>query len=133
MKNRQSAPKRPNKQAKTEPVTFDVVRQMALELPGVEEGGSYGTPAFKVNGKLLARFHQDGEALVVRVEYAAREVLMGANPKTFYVTDHYRCWPWVLVRLSSVRRDDLRQLLEEAWRSRASKRAILAWDASREQ
>ena len=105
------------------------MRQLALSLPGVEEGTSYGTTAFKVNGKLLARFHQGGDSLVVKVEYAAREVLMGANPKTFYVTDHYRCWPWVLVRISSVNTDDLRGLLEEAWRSRAPKRLVAAWDA----
>lgn len=104
------------------------MRQLALELPGVEEGTSYGTPAFKVNGKLLARFHQDGESLVVKVEYAAREVLMGANPKTFYITDHYRCWPWILVRIASVDPDDLRQLLEEAWRNSAPKRLVAAWE-----
>lgn len=106
-----------------------MVRQIALALPGVEEGTSYRTTAFKVNGKLLARFHQDGDSLVVKVEYAAREVLMGANPKTFYITDHYRCWPWVLVRISSVDPNELRQLLEEAWRSRAPKRLVAAWEA----
>jgi hypothetical protein len=106
-----------------------VVRQLALGLPGVEEGTSYRTTAFKVNGKLFARFHQDGESLVVRVEYAAREVLMGANPKTFYVTDHYRCWPFMLVRIESVDLDELRQVLEDAWRSRAPKRLVAAWDA----
>jgi hypothetical protein len=106
-----------------------MVRQFALALPGVEEGTSYSTPAFRVNGKLLARFHQDGESLVVKVEYAAREVLMGANPKTFYVTDHYRCWPLMLVRIASVNRDELRQLLEDAWRGSASSRQVAAWDA----
>lgn len=114
---------------KVEPVTFDAVRQLALALPGVEEGTSYGTPAFKVGGKLLARFHQDGESLVVKVEYAAREVLMGANPTTFYITDHYRCWPWMLVRISSVDPGELRQLLEEAWRTTAPKRLLAAWEA----
>lgn len=116
--------KRPRK---GKPVTFDTVRQLALALPGVEEGTSYGTPAFKVGGKLLARFHQDGESLVIKTEYAAREVLMGANPKTFYITDHYRCWPWMLVRIASVDPDELRGLLEEAWRSTAPKRLRAVW------
>jgi hypothetical protein len=35
------------------PVTWETVRQLALALPGVEEGTSYGTPALKVRGKLL--------------------------------------------------------------------------------
>jgi hypothetical protein len=119
-----------NRRPKVKPVTWDTVRQLALALPGVEEGTSYRTPAFKVNGKLLARFHQDGESLVVKVEYAAREVLMGANPKTFYITDHYRCWPWILVRISSVDPDELRALLEDAWRRLASKRDIAALETS---
>jgi len=113
-------------------VTWDTVRQTALALPGVEQATSYGTTAFKVNGKLLARFHQDRESLVVKIEYAAREVLMGAKPEAFYITDHYRCWPYVLVRISSVDPDDLRQLLEEAWRGSASKRLVAAWEARAE-
>jgi hypothetical protein len=97
----------------------------------VEEGTSYGTTAFRINKKLLARFHQDGDSLVVKVEYAAREVLMGANPKTFYLTDHYRCWPYLLVRIASIEPDELRQLLEDAWRSSASNRQVAAWEASK--
>lgn len=118
-----------NRKSKRSPVTVEAVRGLALALPGVIETTSYRTHAFKVNGKLLARFHQDGETLVVKCEFAAREVLMGANPKAFYLTDHYHCWPWVLVRLSSVHLEDLRGLLEDAWRGCASKRARLAWDA----
>ena len=87
-----STPKQTRKRrSKVTGVTWDVVRKLALELPGVQEGTSYSTTSFKVNRKLLARYHQDGESLVIKVEYAAREVLMGANPKTYYVTDHYRC------------------------------------------
>jgi hypothetical protein len=37
------------------PTSFDTVRQLALALPEVTEGTSYGTPAFHVRGKLLAR------------------------------------------------------------------------------
>ena len=119
-----------NPKSKRTPVTVEAVRELALSLPGVIETTSYRTHAFKVNGRLLARFHQDGETLVVKCEFAAREVLMGANPKTFYLTDHYHCWPWVLVRLSNVKLDELQGLLEEAWRGSASKRARLAWDAN---
>ena len=115
---------------KKEPVTFDTVRQLALALPGVEERTSYGTTAFKVGGKLFARFHQDGESLAVKVEFAAREVLMGVNPKTFYITDHYRCWPWMLVRVASVDADELRGLLEDAWRRLASKRLLATLESS---
>ena len=79
----------------------------------MEEGTSYRTTAFRVNGKLFARFHQDGDSLVIKVEYAAREVLMGANPETFYITDHYRCWPYMLIRVSRVRRDELKGVVND--------------------
>ena len=108
---------------KRKPVKFDTVRQIALALPGVEEGTSYGTPAFKVKGKLFIRFHQDGESLVVATEYADREALVLEQPETFYVTDHYLNYPWVLVRLSAIRPDQLTDLLRQAWRLRAPKPA----------
>ena len=126
-------PKTPNRRkTKTEPVTFDTVRQLALALPGVEEGKSWGTPAFHVGKKFLARLRED-DILVVRVEFAAREVLMGAAPETFFITDHYRDYPAMLVRLSKVDPDDLRRLLEEAWRRNASKRLLAAFDENSDQ
>jgi hypothetical protein len=98
-------------------VTFETAREIALRLPGVEEATSYGTPAFRVRRKLLARLHQDGDALVVRADFDAREALLRAKPKAFFVTDHYLAHPWVLVRLAAVSRSDLSDVLTEAWRS----------------
>ena len=125
--------KTPNRRkTKTEPVTFDTVRKLALALPGVDEGKSWGTPAFKVGKKFLARMRED-DVLVIRVEFAAREVLMGAAPEVFYITDHYRDYPAMLVRLSKVDPEDLRKLLEEAWRRNAPKRMLAAFDENSDQ
>src|SRR5947209_18843386 len=79
-------------------VSFETVCEIAPSLPGAEESTSYGMPAFKVKGKLFLRFHQDGESLVVGVDFYAREEMMRAVPEKFYITDHYRNYPWVLVR-----------------------------------
>ncbi|MCY1077123.1 MmcQ/YjbR family DNA-binding protein [Archangium lansingense] len=110
-------------------MSFETVRQLALELPGIEEGTSYGTPAFKVRGKLVARLREDGETLVVKIDFSDRDLLMQADPDTFFVTDHYVGYPMMLVRLSSVRREQLRILLEDAWRGEAPKRLVSAHDA----
>ena len=67
-------------------VTFETVREIARTLPGAEESTSYGTPAFKVKGKLFARQHQDGESLVIAVDPEAREEMMNAAPEKFYIT-----------------------------------------------
>jgi len=103
---------------------FETVCRLARTLPGVEESTSYGTPAFKVRGKLFARFHQDGESLVVSVDFDEREEMMSADPEKFYITDHYRNYPWILVRLSKVRPDELRDLLLGSWRRAAPKQMV---------
>jgi hypothetical protein len=105
-------------------VTFDTVRALALALPGVEEGTSYGTPAFKAGGKLLARLREDGESLVVHVDPDARDMLLRSDPEAFFITDHYAGYPLVLVRLARVDQAPLGVLLEEAWRSVAPKRLV---------
>ena len=101
---------------RTAGVTFDTVRDIARTLEGAEESTSYGTPAFKVKGKLFARFHQGGEALVISVDFEQREEMMETSPEKFYITDHYLNYPWVLVRMSAVNPDELRDLLIGSWR-----------------
>jgi hypothetical protein len=104
-------------------VPYAEVIRLGREFPGVEEGTSYGTPALKVRGKLLVRLREDGD-LVMMVEPEVRNILLEANPKAFFITDHYRDYPAVLVRLSKVRADELRDLLEAAWRRYAPKRLV---------
>lgn len=103
-------------------VTFETVREIAQTLPGAEESTSYGTPAFKVKKKLFARQHQDGESLVIGVDFDQREEMMKAAPEKFYITDHYLNYPWMLVRMSNVNREELRDLLMGSWRRVISNR-----------
>lgn len=103
------------------PVTFDAVRTMALALDDVAEGTSYGTPAFRVRGKLFVRLREDGDSLVVRMEPDQRDELIAADPDTYYITDHYLNYPWILVRLSRVHPDAMRDLLRGAAQLAASK------------
>jgi hypothetical protein len=120
---RRAATKSAKKPAKRAPaLTFAVARAIACELPGVEESTSYGTPALKVKGKLIARLKEDGETLAVKVDPEARAALIDAHPTAFFVTDHYRAYPWMLVRLGRVKRAELARLLEDAWAMTASKR-----------
>ena len=112
---------RPKRIAKTKPLTWETVRQIAQTLPAAEESTSYRTPAFKVKGKLFARLHQDGESLVIGVDFEEREEMMSAAPDKFYITDHYLNYPWMLVQMSKVRPDELRDLLIGSWRRAAPK------------
>ncbi|NTX29946.1 MmcQ/YjbR family DNA-binding protein [Burkholderia pyrrocinia] len=97
-------------------MTFDEVRQIALAWRGVEEGTSYGTPALKVKGKMLARLREDGDTLVVKgVGPDERAWLIESEPDVYYVTDHYAGWPIVLVRLSVAHPDAVKNLLLREW------------------
>jgi|SRR5215216_89486 len=113
---------------KPKPVTYETVRKLALALPDVEEGVSKGTPVFRVRGKLMAHLQRDDESLLIRIDYLKRDILLHAEPKTFYVTDFYRCYPMMFVRLSTVDPGVLRDLLEQAWRVTAPKRMVEAFD-----
>lgn len=93
----------------------DTVRQIALSMPNVTERPAYGTPAFYVKRKLFARLLEDGDSVVVKIEYRDREIRTSADPEVFYITDHYQNYPMMIVRLSRVDDDDLRDLLTNAW------------------
>jgi hypothetical protein len=101
-------------------ISFETVRNIGLELPGVEEGTMYGSPALKVHGKLLTclPIHKSAEpnSLAVSIDFEQRAELIAAAPDTYYLKDHYVNYPVVLVRLSRIRLDALRDLLALAWR-----------------
>jgi len=101
-------------------VTFDTVREIGLALPDVEDATMYGKLALKVRGKLLAclAIHKSAEpgSLVVRIDLDQRAGLLTDAPETYYVTDHYRDYPAVLVRLSRIPLEQLRDLLGASWR-----------------
>jgi len=95
---------------------FDIVRTVGLGLPGVEAATKYdGSPMLKVGGSFIAGLatHRSAEpgTLVVRYDLEARASLLEEAPETYYVTDYYQPYPVVLVRLSRIDRDALRDLL----------------------
>jgi hypothetical protein len=116
-----AGPKR--RPAARRPLDYEAFLRVAHELPGVEEGTCYGTPAVRVAGRFLARLREDG-ALAIRCSFEDRSRLMEEHPTAFYVTDHYANHPAVLIRLSKVRLDLLRDVVEKAWRRVAPKRLV---------
>ena len=107
-------------------IDFDVVREIALALPDVEEGTIHGAPSLRVRGRLLAcpALHPSAEpnSLAVRIDIDQREALIAAEPGVYYVTEHYLNHPMVLVRLPLIDRNALRDLLEKAWRFATSRK-----------
>ncbi len=104
----------------TNTINFDTVRNIGLTLPGVEESTAYGQRALKVRGRLLACVPANRSAepgsLAVRVDFDDRAELLAADPDVYYVTDHYIGYSAVLVRLSGVNPEVLRDLLGMAYK-----------------
>jgi hypothetical protein len=100
-------------------VTFDLVREIGLALSDVAVGTMYGSPALKVRGRLLTCLainkSAEPDSLVVAMDFVQRSALLAEAPERYYVTDHYVNYPVVLVRLSRIRIDQLRDLLGSAW------------------
>lgn len=96
-----------------------------MGLPDVEASTIHDAPSLKVRGRLLTcpALHRSAEpnTLAVRIDFDQRAELMAAKPDIYYVTDHYVNYPIVLVRLSRIDRDSLRDLLTMAWRFVSSK------------
>jgi hypothetical protein len=107
---------------KQEPMDgFEIVRAVGLTFPDVEATTKYdGSPVLKLHGCFMAGLatHPSAElnTLVVRVGCEEREWLIQDAPETYYLTDYYRKYPLLLVRLSRVDEEALHDLLSVSWR-----------------
>lgn len=107
-------------------IYLEFIRKTIQRLPGVSEKPCYGTPAFYVGKKLFARMKEDGGTLVIQTY--EREKWIDTDPVTFFVTDHYLNYDYMLVSLSSVSPADLTKLLTTAWCNRATNKLIKEYE-----
>ena len=100
--------------------SFKIVESIGRTLPDVEVTTTWGQPALKVRGKMFACIasHKsaDPNTLVVMMDFADRDALVEDDPGTYYLKDHYLNYPCVLVRLSRIHPDALRDLVIGAHR-----------------
>ena len=97
-------------------ITYETVREIALGLPNVEDGLSYGAPALKVGGKkLFVRWREDLDAVVLKTTFDEREDLMAADPDVYFITDHYLNYEYVLVNLKTVSREALSDMIRRSY------------------
>src|ERR671923_2686105 len=95
--------------------SFKKVESIGRTLPDVEVTTAWGQPALKVGGRMFACIasHKSAEpnTLVVMMDFADRDALIEDDPRTYYLKEHYRNYPCVLVRLKRVHPDALRDLV----------------------
>jgi hypothetical protein len=124
--------------------------KLALALPGVTKDVSEdGRPTYSAHGKYFC-FHRTqrpdavdadtgarlDDVLVFRVEGSdVKELLLADDRGVYFTTPHWNGYPAVLVRIPSlalIDRDELRDLVVDAWLTRAHKREAKAWLAEHE-
>jgi hypothetical protein len=100
--------------------SFKTVEAIGRTLPDVEVTTTWGKPTLKVRGRMFVCIasHSSAEpnTLVVMMDFADRDALVEDDPDTYYLKDHYLNYPCVLVRLSRVSADALRDLVAGAHR-----------------
>ena len=107
------------------PVTKAQLRKIALSFPEANEKPSYGKPAYFVAKKFFTRHRADDDSLVWIVgSIDERDHLLEIDPKTYFITDHYRDYPSVLVRMARIDSAMLRKMLDRRWRAIAPKKLL---------
>jgi hypothetical protein len=102
-------------------IDWDAVVAMGLAFPGVDLGTSYGRPALKLRGKMLAAGGKAEDHFVVSATRDEIEMLKDTEPACFFQTPHYEGWPAVLVRYAEADPERIAALIERAWQRGASK------------
>src|ERR1700733_11433745 len=100
------------------PVTLDTVWKTGLTLPGVERSTTFGAPALKVRGNVMACVPTNKAAepgsLLIRMDRRDRPALLAESPNLYYAPDHYLGYDGVLVRLEHLTPAILHDLLAMA-------------------
>jgi hypothetical protein len=101
-------------------LTFEDIRDIALSMPEVTETTSWGMPTFKAGKTTFAveplpRRDVVPNSLGVPMSFEERAQLLASRPDVYYLTDHWAKYPGVLVRLASIGRTELREILSAAW------------------
>ena len=113
-------------------MTPEALRRFALSLPEAHEAPHFERTSFRIGKKIFATLTRDGREAMVKLSSADdAEDLLSSAPETFL---SYGTWTTrngaLGVRLAKVKSAQMQQLVTEAWKSIAPKRAIAAFEAA---
>jgi hypothetical protein len=125
--------------------TMGDLDELALAMPQTTKEVSHdGRPSYLVHGKMFC-FHRSrrpdavdpatgerlDDVLMFRVaDVGVKELMLADDRGVFFTTPHFDGYPAVLMRipdLARIDRDELQDLVAEAWLTRAQKRVAKAW------
>lgn len=104
------------------------VRKIALSLPDTEERETWETPTFRVRNKIFVMFSEGGREAWIKSTSDEQQALIAMDPQTFFSPPYVGSSGWIGVRIRTVDRGELEELITEAWRLTAPKRLLKVFD-----
>ena len=92
------------------------MKRIARSLPDVEEGTSWGKPAFKIKNRAFVHPSREDGAIYLPLADEDARLLISARPDVYFLTPHYEGWG-VLLRLDAADENEL----EDAYAHQAAK------------
>lgn len=109
--------------------TFEEFGDLALALPQAHMRVTWGSEhTFRVGEKIFAMGTPDGEHVTVKASPQEQAELVAADPETFAPAAYVGRFGWIRVTLAKADADEMAELLAEAWRRTAPRRAVRAFD-----
>ncbi|MGH8156772.1 MAG: MmcQ/YjbR family DNA-binding protein [Rhodanobacter sp.] len=103
-------------------VTLDRFRELAMQLPLAEELDHFGTPSFRVRGKIFAQFSRGGDAAIFKFPLDQLDVLRMSAGDLFEPDPSWGKHGWTHVRIAEMEEAWVNQLLRDAWRRATPKK-----------
>jgi hypothetical protein len=112
-------------------VTYEQVRDWVLALPGGREVmvESWGHPTLRIGDRMIAGGAPDSPTMSIKASIEDQAELIAADPETYAVADYVGRYGWVRITLATADANDVRRIVEDAWRRTAPKRAVRAFDS----
>lgn len=103
--------------------TIDAVRELALSLPRTTEGLVRDSVRFRVGRIVYLAFSDDETLMGFAFPKDEREALVQSEPEKFRMprTSDLR-YNWVVAQLDALDDDEMRELVQDAWRMVVPKR-----------
>jgi hypothetical protein len=110
-------------------VTIDEVRALAMTLPRTSEAMVHGRVKFRVGAIVYLSFSRDETVMGFAFPKEERDWLVGGDPLKFMLPPPADLrYNWVLVRLDTIEKTEMRELVLDAWRMVVPKRVAAAYD-----
>lgn len=110
-------------------VTLERFRELAMRLPLAEEQDHFGTPSFRVRGKIFAQFSRKGGDAIFKFSLDQLDVLRMSASDLFVPDPGWGKHGWTHVRIADMDEAWVDQLLRDAWRRVTPKKMHGALDS----